>query len=96
MQENNNQKNPLKIVLSFIPVLLVVIFALQNSNNTEVKVFFWQINAPLVILFLLCFAIGLLFGLFAFFSTYRESKRKNKLIQELKQKLESLNHNTIN
>ncbi|MDP2174812.1 MAG: LapA family protein [Bacteroidota bacterium] len=95
MQENINQKNPIKIVLSFIPIILVVIFALQNSNNTIVKVFFWEINAPLVILFLLCFTIGLLFGLMAFFSSYKDAKRKNKIIEQLQQKIDSLENKSI-
>ena len=90
MNDSNNSKFPFKLALSLIQIVLVVIFALQNSKNTMVKIFFVETEAPLIILFLVCFIIGLLIGLIAFFGTYRTIKRQNKTIEELNFKIKNL------
>jgi uncharacterized integral membrane protein len=90
MNDLNNSKFPYKLALSLIPIVLVVVFSLQNSRNTLVKIFFIETEAPLIILFLVCFAIGLLIGLIAFLGTYRTIKKQNKIIEELYQKINNL------
>jgi uncharacterized integral membrane protein len=78
-----------KIVIGLTATLLVVIFALQNSNSTLVKVFFWEFNAPLVILFLLCFTTGIAIGISAIIPFRKYAKSQEKIIKELKTKLET-------
>jgi uncharacterized integral membrane protein len=78
-----------KLVIGLTATLLVVIFALQNSNSTLVKVFFWEFNAPLVILFLLCFTTGIVIGISAIIPFRKYAKSQEKIIKELKTKLET-------
>jgi uncharacterized integral membrane protein len=79
-----------KIIVGIIIIFLVVIFSLQNSESTLVTFLFWEGNAPLVLLFLLCFVLGLSFSLVAVWPVSRNSKRKSKLIQELNTRIEML------
>jgi uncharacterized integral membrane protein len=90
MNNSTSSKFPYKLALSLIPIVLVVVFSLQNSRNTLVKIFFIETEAPLIILFLVCFSIGLLIGLVVFFGTYRTIKKQNKTIEELNQKIQNL------
>ncbi|MEZ4804489.1 MAG: LapA family protein [Bacteroidia bacterium] len=50
---NTPKNNGFKLVMTIALVLIVVIFALQNSAETMIKFWFWQGDLPLVIL-LLC------------------------------------------
>jgi uncharacterized integral membrane protein len=43
-------------------VALVVVVALQNSQNVEVEVLFVTVNAPLIVTLLAAVAIGILIG----------------------------------
>lgn len=91
MENLDKPQNPMgKIIAGIILIILVVIFALQNSESTLVKLYFWDANAPLVLLFLLCFTAGLCFAILALLPVSRNSKRKTKLIDELKSRIEIL------
>jgi uncharacterized integral membrane protein len=79
-----------KIVIGIVIITLVVIFSLQNSESTIVKFIAWQGNAPLVLLFLLCFVLGLIFALFAILPVSRHSKRKSRMITELNARIDVL------
>jgi len=79
-----------KIVIGLIVIFLVVIFSLQNSTVTLVKFIVWEGNAPLVLLFLLCFALGLSFSLVAVWPMNKQSKRKTKLISDLNARIDLL------
>jgi uncharacterized integral membrane protein len=79
-----------KIVVGLIIIFLVVIFSLQNSDATPVKFFGWEGDAPLVLLFLLCFVLGLSFSLVAIYPLSRYSKRKSKMISELNTRINML------
>lgn len=93
MENLDKPKNPMgKIIAGIVIIILVVIFALQNSESTAVKLYFWETNAPLVLLFLLCFTAGLCFAILALLPINRNSKRKTKLIEELKSRIESLEY----
>jgi uncharacterized integral membrane protein len=79
-----------KIVIGIIIIILVVIFSLQNSDATMVRFIAWEGNAPLVLLFLSCFVLGLIVALVAVWPINRHSKRKTKLINELNARVEVL------
>jgi uncharacterized integral membrane protein len=71
-------------------LLLIVVFSVQNSTNTPVKLWFWQGSAPLVLLFVVCFMLGLSFTLILIWPISKHSKRKSKLIKELENRVETL------
>ena len=79
-----------KIIAGLVIIFLVVIFSLQNSEATMVRFMGWEGNAPLVLLFLLCFVLGLTFSLIAIFPLNKHSKQKSRLIGELKARVEML------
>lgn len=91
MTNEEQPKNQLpKIVAGMVVVLLLVIFSVQNSYPAAIRVFFWDINAPLVLSFVICFILGLLTAIIALWPISRHSKRKSKLIDDLKARIELL------
>ncbi|NWG29233.1 MAG: LapA family protein [Ignavibacteriaceae bacterium] len=63
------------IILSFL-FLLFAIIAVQNITATELKFIFWSIEAPLIVMIVVIFFIGLVIGLI--FSTNYERKKKKQ------------------
>lgn len=53
----------LKLIIITILALLLVIFAVQNTEVTVIKLWFWQLNMPRAILIFVSFAMGLIIGL---------------------------------
>ncbi|WP_372752507.1 lipopolysaccharide assembly protein LapA domain-containing protein [Labilibaculum sp.] len=51
-----------KIGIIIVFVMLIVIFALQNTEIISVKLWFWEVQTPRALLILLCIAIGLFIG----------------------------------
>lgn len=84
-----------KILLSMAILLLIVVFSVQNSTDTPVKLWFWEGSAPLVLLFVICFMLGLSFTLVLIWPISRHSKRKSKLIKELQNRIEILEQKLI-
>lgn len=54
--------NP-RLILILIIVLLIIIFSLQNSADVQLKLFFWSINIPMVLLILGSMIFGVIIGL---------------------------------
>ncbi len=79
-----------KIILGLILIFLVVIFSLQNSEATMVKFMVWEGNAPLVLLFLLCFVFGLSFSLLAIWPMNKYSKRQSRQVEEMNARIQVL------
>jgi len=52
-----------KLIIITIMALLLVIFAVQNTEVTVIKLWFWQLNMPRAILIFVSFAMGLIIGL---------------------------------
>jgi len=74
-----------KIILMSILFLVVAIIASQNTNTTELKFLFWSIQAPLIVMIVVIFILGLVIGLI-FSSNYERKKKKEELgIQKKKE-----------
>ena len=65
------------IILSFL-FLLFAIIAAQNTIATELKFIFWSIQAPLIVMIVVIFILGLVIGLI-FTSNYERMKKKEEL-----------------
>lgn len=63
------------IVLSFL-FLLFAIISVQNTVATELKFVFWSVQAPLIVMIVVIFILGLVIGLI--FSTNYERKKKKE------------------
>ena len=84
-----------KIILMSILFLVFAIIASQNTNTTELKFLFWSVQAPLIVMIVVIFILGLVIGLI-FSSNYERKKKKEELgIQKKKeQKEESFDADT--
>ncbi len=84
-----------KIILISILFLVFAIIASQNTNTTELKFLFWSVQAPLIVMIVVIFILGLVIGLI-FSSNYERKKKKEELgIQKKKeQKDKSSDANT--
>jgi uncharacterized integral membrane protein len=91
MEDLQKPKNhSTKIIIGSIIVLILVSFSIQNSGPANVKFLFWEGAAPLVLLFLICFLLGLSFALLALFPLKKYSNKQAKYIKELNTKIEIL------
>jgi uncharacterized integral membrane protein len=73
----------IKIIVISLLFLLFAIIAAQNTIATELKFVFWSIEAPLIVMIVVIFILGLVIGLI-FSSNYERKKKKEEL--EIQQK----------
>lgn len=67
----------LKTIIWLIILVLVVMFAFQNTKPSTLSVYFWSFESPLIIVILFSLAIGFLAGIFLR-NIRREEKEKIK------------------
>lgn len=65
----------IKIILIFLLAILLVIFALQNTEVVITKLLFWEIKSPRALLILSSMICGIIIGMV---SSIERLKRKNK------------------
>ena len=51
------------IVIILILALLLIVFALQNTQVVDVRLWFWVASIPRALLIFVCFALGVITGL---------------------------------
>ncbi len=78
-----------KLIVISLLFLLFAIIAVQNTISTELKFLFWAVQAPLIIMILVIFVLGLLIGLV--FCSYHERKKKKEELENQKKKEEKDN-----
>lgn len=67
-------------------MIIIVIFALQNTGSVEIDFFIGAIQAPMVIVILVSVLIGVIVGLIGSVSTIKNNHKSNKDLQkEIKQ-----------
>lgn len=64
----------LKIILITVLVILLVVFALQNTEVVITKLWFWEIKTPRALLILLSMISGIVIGMV---SSLERAKRKH-------------------
>lgn len=71
-----------KIVLALF-VILIIIFAVQNSNTITIEMFNWSVTLPLSILVILVYILGMTTGgiLFSVIKNLMEPEPKKKAIE---------------
>ena len=72
----------LKIIVISILFLLVAIIASQNTITTELKFLLWAVQAPLIVMIVVIFIMGLVIGLISSSNYERKKKKKEAGIQK--------------
>lgn len=79
-----------KLIGAVVILFIIITFSLQNNDETPVKFWFWTMNSPRILLFLICFIGGVFFAMLGIAPIYKHSRRKSKLIEELKERIDFL------
>jgi uncharacterized integral membrane protein len=84
----------LKIIILSILFLLVAIIASQNTIAAELKFLLWSVQAPLIVMIVVIFILGLVIGLI-FSSNYERKKKKQEtVIQKKTEEKDSISNKT--
>ena len=67
----------MKIIIISLLFLMFAIIAVQNTIATELKFIFWSLEAPLIVMIVVVFILGLVIGL-VFSSNYERKKKKEE------------------
>ena len=67
----------IKIIIISLLFLLFAIIAVQNTIATELRFVFWSLQAPLIVMIVVVFILGLVIGL-VFSSNYERKKKKEE------------------
>ena len=73
-----------KIITGLVLAVLLIIILFQNTHDTILRLYFWEISMPQIILILLLLIIGFLGG---FVTAKLMGKKKNKKIASAKNHL---------
>ncbi len=65
-----------KLIFLLVFMVLIAVFALQNSVEVEIKLWFWSVKTSMVLVLLLTFAAGAIAGLL--FSLPRRPRTRGK------------------
>jgi uncharacterized integral membrane protein len=81
------------IIIAFL-FLLFAIIATQNTITTELNFLFWSIQAPLIVMIVVIFILGLVIGLI-FSGNYERKKKKEEAgIQKKKEENNNISDKT--
>lgn len=69
-----------KLILLLVFMVLIAVFALQNSIEVEIKLWFWSVRTSMVLILILTFAAGAIAGIL--FSLPKRSKDAKKVEAE--------------
>ena len=65
-----------RVIVGLVVVLLVVLFAVQNTDPVALHLLFWQVSAPAAMMVALAFAFGMLVGALFFWTEQRRTQRQ--------------------
>ena len=84
----------MKIIFISILFLLVAIIASQNTITNELKFLLWSVQAPLIVMIVVIFILGLVIGLI-FSSNYeRKKKKQESVVQKKTAEKDNISNNT--
>lgn len=79
-------KNQVKLITIIVLLIIIVVFAIQNTNSVELDLFFASYQVPLVLIILFTLLIGVIIGLMASAGAASRHRRDNA---ELKRQLKA-------
>ena len=84
----------LKIIVLSILFLLVAIIASQNTITTELKFLLWSVQAPLIVMIVVIFILGLVIGLISSSNYERKKKKQESEIHKKTAKKDNISSKT--
>ncbi len=84
--ETKSLRSQNSFIFSLIAAVLLIILALQNSGNIEMRFYLWKVEAPLMLSLFLAALLGALITWLLSFSGHRQIKKE---LKESRKKLES-------
>lgn len=66
-------------IFAIAVALIAVIFAIQNSDEQQLNLFFWKVTMPLSLLIVLTLIIGIVAGVLIMTRPYLKAKNKNSV-----------------
>lgn len=79
----------IKIIVLAVLFLMFAIIAAQNTIATELKFIFWSVQAPLIVMIVVIFILGLVIGLISSSNYERKKKKREAGIQTKKEEKEN-------
>lgn len=79
-------KEQWKVIAIIMLLILVVVFALQNTNVVGIDFFFTQFEVSLVLVVLFSILVGVIIGMIASMSAIQSNRKKNKELENNYQK----------
>jgi len=84
----------LRLIIISILFLLFAIIASQNTIETKLIFLFWSVQAPLIVMIVVIFILGLVIGLI-FSSNYeRKKKKQESVIQKKTEEKDNISNKT--
>lgn len=74
----------IKIGIIVFIVILIVVFALQNTEIVNIKLWFWEVQTPRALLILLCLAVGMFMGFLVPSPTQKVKNIDNEKLKPIK------------
>lgn len=85
----------LKIIIISVLFLLFAIIASQNTITTELKFLFWSVQAPLIVMIVVIFILGLVIGLIFSGNYERKKKKEEAAIQRKTAEKDNISNKTL-
>ena len=70
-----------RVIVALAAALLLVLFAVQNTEPVGVHLIVWQVTAPASVAVFVAFACGVLVGVLFFWTEQRRSRRRQPVAE---------------
>ena len=78
-------KNQAKLIFSILVLIIITVFAIQNTNNVQLDLIFVEFQTPLVLIILFSLLIGVIVGMIG---TAVNNSSKRQAIKDLKKQVD--------
>jgi uncharacterized integral membrane protein len=72
----------IRVIIGLAIVLIVVLFAVQNTEPVGLHLLFWEVSAPAAVAVAVAFACGVLTGVLFVWREQRRTRRQQQLIAQ--------------
>ena len=84
----------MRFIVVLLLLVLAVVFAVQNATMVTLTAFFWQLDASLAVIIVLCFAVGAIVATLALLPSLYRHRTEHRRLQSRLATLERTNAST--